>query len=53
MEEFTALLCARMAEELEPAAREFEGLPTAESPEEVRRQTAEALWQSLLFDPRG
>jgi hypothetical protein len=53
MEEFTALLCALMAEELELAPLEFAGLPADEEPAEVRRQTAEALWQSLLFDPRG
>jgi hypothetical protein len=53
LEEFTALLCALMAEELELAPLEFEGVPDGDGPEEVRRQTAEALWQSLLFDPRA
>jgi hypothetical protein len=53
MEEFRSLLCALAAEELEPAPLEFSGPSAGEDPEEVRRQTAEALWQSLLFDPRG
>jgi hypothetical protein len=53
LEEFTALLCALMAEELELVPLEFAGLASGEVPEEVRRQNAEALWQSLLCDPRG
>jgi hypothetical protein len=53
MEEFHSLLCALAAEELELTPLEFSGLSAGEDPEEVRRQTAEALWQSLLFDPRG
>ncbi len=52
-EECTALVCAFSAEELEWAPLEFEDLPAGEESEEVRRQTAEVLWQSLLFDPRG
>jgi hypothetical protein len=52
-EEFEALLCALAAEELELSPLEFEGLPADEGSEEVRRQTAEALWQSLIYDPRG
>jgi hypothetical protein len=53
MEEFHSLLCALAGEEVELAPLEFSGLPAGEDPAEVRRQTAEALWQSLLFDPRG
>lgn len=53
LEEFTALLCTLAAEELELSPLEFEGVSAAEEPEEIRRQTAEAMWQSLLFDPRA
>jgi hypothetical protein len=53
MEEFRSLLYALAAEELDFAPLEFSGLPAGEDPEEVRLLTAEALWQSLLFDPRG
>jgi hypothetical protein len=53
LEEFTALLCELTAEELRLQPLELEGIPAAEEPEEIRRQTAEALWQSLLFDPRA
>jgi hypothetical protein len=53
LEEFTALVRALAAEEMEMPAAPFDGLPAVEAPEEIRRQTAEALWQSLLYDPRG
>jgi hypothetical protein len=51
--ELTAILKALAAQELELPAMEFESLAAADSPEEIQQQTAEALWQSLLFDPRG
>jgi hypothetical protein len=53
LQEFIALLRSVVADGLELPAVEFEGVPAGESPEEIRRQSAEALWQSLLFDSRG
>jgi hypothetical protein len=53
LEEFTALLCELAAEELRFQPLELQGVPAPEEPQEIRRQTAEALWQSLLFDPRA
>jgi hypothetical protein len=52
-EEFMELLLAAAAEELDTPPLPFESLPAALDPVEVRRQTAEVLWQSLLFDPRA
>ena len=46
-------MCELAAEELALSPLEFEGVSAAEEPEEIRKQTAEALWQSLLFDPRA
>jgi hypothetical protein len=51
MQEFTALVCAAAADGLALPEVTFEAVPAAEDPEEIRRQTAEALWQSLVFDP--
>jgi hypothetical protein len=51
--EFSALVCAASAGELELPPLEFAGVPAGEGAEEIRRQTAEVLAQSLLFDPRG
>jgi hypothetical protein len=51
LEEFTGLLRELAAEELDLPPLSFEPLPTEESPAEIERQTAEALWQSLVFDP--
>jgi hypothetical protein len=53
LQEFTNLLQQVVAAGLELPALEFEGLAAAEDPDEIRRQTAEAQWQSLLFDPRA
>jgi hypothetical protein len=53
MEEFADLLNALAAEELEFVPPAFESLSDEESSEEIGCQTAEALWQSLLFDPRA
>jgi hypothetical protein len=51
--EFEALLRAQLAEELELTPPPFEAPPAADDPDEVRRQASEALWQSLVFDPRA
>jgi hypothetical protein len=51
--EFASLLQARLAEELELTALTFEPLIAAEDPAEIQRQAAEALWQSLVCDPRA
>ncbi len=53
LEEFSELVRSLSAEELELAAPPFEALPSGETPEEVCRQTMEALWQNLLFDPQA
>src|SRR3954451_14499669 len=52
LEEFRQLLWAVAAEELELAPLPFEMPAAGEDPGEVGRQTAEALWQSLLYDMR-
>jgi hypothetical protein len=52
-EEFTALLLAALAEELDLPPLPFEVPPAPEDADENRRQTAEALWQSLLCDLRA
>jgi hypothetical protein len=52
-EEFYRLLLAQLLEELEPPAQAFEPVPRTEDAAEIRRQIAEALWQSLLHDPRA
>jgi hypothetical protein len=51
--EFAALLRAQLAEELELSALPFEPLTAAEDATEIQRQAAEALWQSLICDPRA
>ena len=51
MEEFTGLLNVLAAEELELPALAFEPIAAREPSAEIERQTAEALWQWLLFDP--
>ena len=51
--EVTDLLQGLLAEELDLTPPPFDAPPSREDPDEVRRQTAEALWQSLLFDSRG
>ncbi len=53
LKEFADLLQALIVEELDLAPPPFEAPAAAEDPEEVRRRTAEALWQSLLFDMRA
>ena len=53
LQELAPLLGALLAPALGLRPAPFEDSAEDELPEEVRRQTAEALWQSLLFDPRG
>lgn len=52
-QEFLRLLLLAAAEELQLAPPPFETPPGDEPPEEIQRQMAEALWQSLLFDSRA
>jgi hypothetical protein len=51
--EFCDLLLSALAATLEPAPVPLEPMDDPESAEEIARQTAEALWQSLLVDPRA
>lgn len=51
LEEFAGLVRELVVEELKLPPLAFESMPAAETAEEIERQTAEALWQSLLFDP--
>ena len=51
--EFLRLLLAAAAEELDEPPAAFELVESADDADELRRQWAEALWQSLLFDPRA
>jgi hypothetical protein len=53
LDEFARLLVTAVAEDLEMPPLPFEVPAGQEGPDEVRRQTAEALWQSLLFDARA
>ncbi|HEY7428692.1 MAG TPA: hypothetical protein VH682_30965 [Gemmataceae bacterium] len=53
LEEFRHLLNQTVAEELELDSPPFEPIAEGETAAEVRRQTAEALWQSLLSDTRA
>jgi hypothetical protein len=52
-EEFSSLLLAQVAEELDLPPQVFEPVTSAPNPGELRRQLAEALWFSLVCDPRG
>jgi hypothetical protein len=52
-EEFLRLLLDVAAERLDLPPAAFEPVPVADDAEELRRQLAEALWQSLVYDPRG
>ncbi len=53
MSDFRRLLEDILIEELELIPAPFEAPAATEDPEEVRRQAAEVLWQSLVFDPRA
>ncbi len=49
--EFEEALCVLAAKELQPPPLPFEAIDVNDSPEEIERQTAEAAWRNLLFDP--
>lgn len=51
--EFAELLRAVLADELEFRPPPFEPAGAGDDPDEIRRQTSEALWQSLVYDPRA
>jgi hypothetical protein len=51
--EVAALLRAAVLAELAPAPLPLALVEAGEPPEEVARQTAEALWQGLVAEPRG
>jgi hypothetical protein len=51
--EVEGLLREILAAELEPLPLPLEAVPEDDPPEEIARQTAEALWQSLLSDMRA
>jgi hypothetical protein len=53
VDEVRLLLRQILAAELEAPASTLEAIETSDTPEEIARQTAEALWQSLLSDFRG
>jgi hypothetical protein len=50
--EFDRLLRTAAAEELDLKPEPFEPIDPVD-PDDVRRQAAEAVWQSLVYDPRG
>jgi hypothetical protein len=52
-EEFLSLLLAQAAEELDLPPQAFEEVASVPDPGELRRQLAEALWQSLICDMRA
>lgn len=49
--EFGNLLRTLAVEDLEWSPPPFEPVASVETPNEIARQTAESLWQTLLFDP--
>jgi hypothetical protein len=51
--ECARLLEGLLAEELELPPLPFEAPPAADDADEIERQAAEALWQSLLYDLRS
>jgi hypothetical protein len=53
LEEVRKLLIAALAAQLTPPAVPLEPIELNESADEITRQTAEALWQSLVAQPRG
>ena len=53
MSDFQRLLEDVLIEELDLTPPPFEAPAAEEDPDEVRRQMTEALWQSLVFDPRA
>ena len=53
LKEFADLLKGLLAEELELTPPPLEAPAAVADPDEIRLQTAEALWQSLVFDMRA
>jgi hypothetical protein len=53
MAELASLLRAHLAEELIMQPLPFEPLTAAEDAGEIQRQAAEAVWESLICDPRA
>lgn len=53
LHELASLLEGLLADELEFAPPPFVPLPATDDAEEIERQAAEALWQSLLYDLRS
>ncbi len=53
LDEVRDLLRQALAAELEPTSMPLESLAVDDSPDEIARQTAEVLWQSLVMDSRG
>ena len=53
LKDFADVLQAILVEELALAPASFEAPAAGEDPDEIRRQTGEALWQSLVFDMRA
>ena len=51
--ELRALLRAALLRELQPRPVPLQSVPIQETPEEIARQNAEAVWMSLLFDLQG
>jgi hypothetical protein len=51
--EFAGLIGRQLAEELDVPPAPFEEVASEDGPEEIRRQTEEALWQGLLIDGRA
>src|SRR5439155_9378097 len=51
LREFAALLRPLLLQELAPSVLPFECPPIEETEEEILRQTIEALWQLLPFEP--
>ena len=53
LDEWAALLRALLAEEVAPPPAQLEDPGVDEGPDDIARQTAEALWQALVSDPRA
>jgi len=53
LHEFAELLEGLLADELEFTPPPFDPLPATDDAEEVERQAAEAMWQSLLYHTRS
>lgn len=52
-QELRELLRQALAAELNVAPPPYQPVPAGEAADEIDRQTGEAVWQSLLIDPRG